>query len=74
MFTKACGHTRARSAHQCFSMASLNSSQRQFGSTASNLRKLKSILNASLVGSNESVILTNQTVSYILKHSNVFAV
>ena len=47
-------------------MASLNSSQRHFGSTASNLRKLKSILNASLVGSNESVILTNQTVLNIL--------
>jgi hypothetical protein len=45
-------------------MASLNNSHNTFGSTASNLRKLKGILNASLVGSQESVILTNETVRF----------
>jgi hypothetical protein len=44
-------------------MASLNNSH-TFGSTVSNLRKLKGILNASLVGSQESVILTNETVRF----------
>ncbi len=43
-------------------MASMNPPQHSSVSTAANLRKLKCILNASLVGSNDSVILTNDTV------------
>jgi hypothetical protein len=45
-----------------FRMASLSIPMHKFGSSSANLRKLKSILNSSLVGSQESVILTNETV------------
>jgi hypothetical protein len=84
VFRDGCVHLHMRAhmvlcryAHACsaimlvtfaFRMASLNSSTRNFGSTACNLRKLKSILNASLVGSNDSVILTNQTVILMFAH------
>ena len=47
-----------------FRMASLNDPQQSFGTTTLNLRKLKSILNSSLVGSHESVIMANETVCF----------
>jgi hypothetical protein len=50
-----------------FRMASFNNSHHHFGSTASSLRRLKSILNASLIGSNESVLISSETV---LRRSN----
>ena len=56
-----------------FRMASLSNSQHTFGSAASNLRKLKCILNASLVGSQESVILTNETVRFPPQYKFAFA-